>query len=290
MSWSDIWSGITETAGDIGKFGKDLLGFGSGDYFGNLKSDFGNIFSLQGTPSVPSTFPVSEEPALTSLYGGGPTGGGVGGTYATRAGQPSDWGITPTAPPTKAPTEDKTFVQKAMDSLAANPIPALMLGMAGVNALRGPQTSTAEKTIANALKQQTQIPSQIAQEQMKQYQSGALTTFDQQQLDNWYKTQKAAIDDYWGRAGAPNSSGHVEMLNKLQQDMIAKADQLRTQYMTNALSASGTSGTIGSNLTNALAQIQASGDQASAQNLMGLLQAYGMSMAKPYVPAATTTP
>lgn len=282
MAWSDIWSGITETAGDIGTFGKDLFNFGSGDYFGNLKSDLGNIFSLQGTPSVtpaPLTTTVQTTPAVGDLsqqgFASGNFGADTAAPVSSYAGGATQAAPGPSGQLTPPPGKTPDFVHNVMNWISQNPMPALMLGITGINALRGPQTSTAEKTIANALKQQTQIPSQIAQEQMKQYQSGALTTFDQQQLDNWYRTQKAQIDDYWGRAGAPNSSGHVEMLNKLQQDMIAKADQLRTQYMTNALSASGTSGTIGSNLTNALATIQASGDQQAAQALQNMLISMG---------------
>ena len=117
--------------------------------------------------------------------------------------------------------------------------------------------------------------SQVAQAAMQQYNTGALNAADQYALQQWKDQQTAQLNDYMARAGISDSSSHAQMLNDINTQALAQAEKMRQQYLANALSASGTSGQIGANLTNAMATIQASGDQQAAQALQNMLIAMG---------------
>lgn len=273
---SDIGTTFSQLPRDWGTLTSDV---GAGNWK-NLLGDVGNLFTTGttvpgvSTPSLDSSNVVqggatsyglgsSSLPQPTPL--GGTSGGGtlfqenidraIGGAAPAGGGQPSD----------------QNWLSKAVGGLFNDPVKLAMLGLMGMQAFKGPQTGTAEKTIANALRQQTQIPSQVAQTAMQQYQTGGLNKADQFALDQWYGQQKAKIDDYFSKAGISSSSAHMETLNQLNTQKLAKAEEMRQQYLANALSASGTSGQIGANLSSALAQIQASGDMAAQQALASLL-------------------
>lgn len=250
--FDDFWSGLTNTIGDIGTTGKDFL---TGNW-GNLGGDVSNIFSLpQSTSEAPLTN-VNQQ---------------IGGDYLSRATTPQSEAMAqlPASQPITGGGGDTTtkspnWLSSAMNAVGG-PMNAGILGMLAMNALSGPNTATAEKTLSN----QARIPNQVAQQQYNQYQSGQLTVSDQQALDQWHQQQKAQIDDYYAKAGASDSSSHVEALNQLQQQVIAKADAMKQAYLSNAMSASQTGGQIMSTL----AQIQQSGDAAQSQAASNLMLA-----------------
>lgn len=236
---------------------------------GSLMHGVENLFTPSSTPTVDPTMGGLTEADFGGTAGTQTSGGGfnLGGGISTPSA--ADMGLTGTSMTPSTQTTKPGFVDSAMNAITKNPVMSIMLALTAANAMRGPQTSTAEKTLTA----QQKIPNAVANQQMQQFQSGQLTLSDQQALEQWKQQQKVTIDDYYAKAGLSDSEAHVDALNSLQQQAIAKADELRQKYLANALSASQ----AGGNIASALAQVQQSGDTAASNALMQMLMAAGYS-------------
>jgi hypothetical protein len=116
-------------------------------------------------------------------------------------------------------------------------------------------------------------------EQAKQlldfYNSGALHPSDEQAITQQIQQEQARVNDYWSRAGAPNSSGRIQMLQDIDQKAQALRDQTRQGYLISAIQAGG----LGTQATQTLAQIQALGDREASSALDTFLQSIAQSSA-----------
>lgn len=165
------------------------------------------------------------------------------------------------------------FLDKAMGAIGKLGSPAQlgMLGLTGAQALMGPQTSTAEKTLAN----QAKPYNQEAQQLMQFYNSGQLHPADEHALTQFEQQEQAKINEYWARSGAPNSTGRLQMLQDLQTKVSAMRDQTRQSYLASALRAGG----LGTQATQTLAQLQQLGDNQASQALTNMMQQLAFSNA-----------
>lgn len=161
------------------------------------------------------------------------------------------------------------FLDKAMGALGKLGSPAQlgMLGLTGAQALMGPQTSTAEKTLAK----QAAPYNAEAKQLMDFYNSGSLHPSDEQAINQFAQQEQAKINEYWARSGAPNSTGRLQMLQDLQTKVAAMRDQTRQSYLASALQAGG----LGTQATQTLAQLQQLGDNQASATLSNMLAALG---------------
>ena len=193
------------------------------------------------------------------------------------------------------------FVNKAMDllgglgssawnSIKNNPIPALGLGLAGINALQGPQTPPAVGDLRKSTGQlldymkgrQTGVD-QLTQGLTQKYQTGKIDPVDERRIAQWTMQQKAQIENYYSRAGMPDSTAKINALKDIDAQALALTDQARQGYLSEAFQGmnlqnqqTGQVAQIQQSLNQTIAQLQASGDAQAAQALQNLMYQTGL--------------
>jgi hypothetical protein len=182
-------------------------------------------------------------------------------------------GAAPAAAGTAGTAAQPGFLSKAMSTIGKLGSPAQlgMLGLTGAQALMGPQTSTAEKTLAK----QAAPYNAEAKQLMDFYNSGQLHPSDEQAIKQYEQEQMGKINQYWSAAGAPQSTGRLQMMQDLQTKVAAMRDQTRQSYLASALSAGG----LGTQSTQTLAQLQQLGDNQASQALASMMQQLALSQA-----------
>ena len=182
-------------------------------------------------------------------------------------------GVTSAAAPTSTTPSAPApgFMDKAMNLLTKNPMQTAMLGLTGAQALMGPQTSSAEKLLGR----QAAPYNAEAKQLMEFYNSGQLHPADEQEISQFAQQEAAKIHQYWANAGAPNSTGKIQMLNDLEKRVTAMRDQTRQSYLASALQAGG----LGNQATSTLAQLKQLGDNQASAALNNLMQQFALSQA-----------
>jgi hypothetical protein len=158
---------------------------------------------------------------------------------------------------------------------------APLLGLQAYRALKGPETSTAEKTMLESAKPLNEQ----ARSLMQFYNSGKLQPADEQKINDFVQQQTAAVNDYWSRAGAPDSSGRLAQLQQVQERANALRDETRQGYLVQALQAAG----VGNQATSTLAQLQALGDREASGALTDFLKEWAQQNAYGRYGASTPT-
>jgi hypothetical protein len=163
----------------------------------------------------------------------------------------------------------KSGAQSAVSSLLQNPLQAGALGLAAMQAIKGPQLSTGEKTVAAQNQQTNALTNQL----ISRYQSGTLDPNDERAIDEWRRGSRAQVEQFFANAGIPNSTQKLDMLRDIDAKAIAMRDQVRQNYAGAAMSGAN----VSSNAALALGQLQNLGDAQAANALQGLLQAAALT-------------
>jgi hypothetical protein len=154
---------------------------------------------------------------------------------------------------------------RALDTLLENPLGAGSLGLAAYQAIKGPQLSTGEKTVAAQNAQTNQLTSSL----ISRYQSGTLDPNDERAIEEWRRGSRAQVEQFFVNAGIPDSTQKLDMLRDIDSKALAMRDQVRQNYASAAMSGAN----VSSNAAFALGQLQNLGDAQASQALNQLLQA-----------------
>jgi len=159
----------------------------------------------------------------------------------------------------------KRTAQSALDTLISNPLQAGALGLAAMQAIKGPQMSTGEKTVAAQNQQTNALTNQL----ISRFQSGALDPNDERAIEEWRRGSRAQVEQFFANAGIPNSTQKLDMLRDIDSKAVAMRDQVRQNYASAAMSGAN----VSSNAALALGQLQNLGDAQAANALQNLIAA-----------------
>ena len=279
-----------------------LGGYAAGQGAGFLKGAAGKAGGLTAFKAAPGAFArnvggqavtaakQAVTKPLTALKGGATTGAqpalaqqaprGAGGLTtaqgaglgrAAEAAAPAAQAALPAAEvaAAAAPGMLKRAAQSALDTLISNPLQAGALGLAAMQAIKGPQLSTGEKTVAAQNQQTNALTNQL----ISRYQTGALDPNDERAIDEWRRGSRAQVEQFFANAGIPNSSQKLDMLRDIDGKAVAMRDQIRQNYASAAMSGAN----VSSNAALALGQLQNLGDTQAFNALQGLLQAAALT-------------
>jgi len=217
--------------------------------------DVPSLNSLLNPPSTPSTTSTPEQSTLEKI------GGGI-----------------------------KSAGSKLYDQAMGNPLLTAMMGMAAINALRGPQTPAAVKPLTEStnkvidyVKSRGEPVDKLTQQLTTQYQSGKIDPADEMRINQWYQGEKAKIDQYYVKTGMPDSTAHLYALQELETKRKGLYDEVRQGYLNAAMKGMGMQGTTTGQVANlqnylnqTIAELQQSGDLQSAQALQNLMYSAGL--------------
>jgi hypothetical protein len=199
------------------------------------------------------------------------------------------------------PTSDRSIADKGLSALKgfgsdvlgmikANPIMALSLGMAGYGALKGPQTPAAVGDLRKStgqtldyMKGRTAGVDKLTQGLTDKYSSGKIDPVDERRIAQWTMQQKAQIENYYTKAGMPDSTAKINALKEIDAQALALTDQARQGYLQEAFKgmtlqaqATGQIASLQQSMNQTIAQLQQSGDVQAAQALQNLMYQTGM--------------
>lgn len=184
----------------------------------------------------------------------------------------------------------KSAGSKLYDQAMGNPLLTAMMGMAAINALRGPQTPAAVKPLTEStnkvidyVKGRGEPVDKLTQQLTTQYQSGKIDPADEMRINQWYQGEKAKIDQYYVKTGMPDSTAHLYALQELETKRKGLYDEVRQGYLNAAMKGMGMQGTTTGQVANlqnylnqTIAELQQSGDLQSAQALQNLMYSAGL--------------
>jgi hypothetical protein len=184
----------------------------------------------------------------------------------------------------------KSLGSGTWDAIKQNPLMALSLGMAGYNALQGPQTPPAVGDLRKStgqvldyMKGRTAGVDKLTQGLTDKYSSGKIDPVDERRIAQWTMQQKAQIENYYTKAGMPDSTAKINALKDIDAQALALTDQARQGYLSEAFRGMGLQNQqtgqiaqIQQSLNQTIAQLQASGDAQAAQALQNLMYQTGL--------------
>jgi hypothetical protein len=303
----------------------DGLGMGSYSDWFNPTTDFAaQDYGLGGmSPSVGSQsdyssfFPSSSGDTSSASSGSAFLGGGWADGFGTS--QPINYatGMTDSPATTLADnyrygvnpldqsTGDKSIANKGLDALKSlgsgtwdaikqNPLMALSLGMAGYGALKGPQTPPAVGDLRKStgqtldyMKGRTAGVDKLTQGLTDKYSSGKIDPADERRIAQWTMAQKAQVENYYTKAGMPDSTAKINALKDIDAQALALTDQARQGYLQEAFKgmtlqaqATGQIANLQQSMNQTIAQLQQSGDVQAAQALQNLMYQTGLFAAQ----------
>jgi hypothetical protein len=180
---------------------------------------------------------------------------------------------------------------KLWETATGNPLMTALLGMAAINAIKGPQTPAAVKPLTEGtnktidyVKQRGAPVDKLTEQLTKQYQTGQIDPADEMRINQWYQNEKGKIDQYYSQTGMPDSTAHLYALQELETKRKGLYDQTRQGYLNTAMKGMSMQGTTTGQVANlqnylnqAVAELQQSGDVQSAQALQNLMYSAGMA-------------
>jgi len=203
------------------------------------------------------------------------------------------------------PAGDKSMADKALGALGglgkdlwgtikADPLLAMTLGIAGVNALKGPQTPPAVGDLRKStgqtldyMKGRTAPVDTLTKGLTDKYSSGKIDPVDERRIAQWTMQQKAQIENYYTKAGMPDSTAKINALKDIDAQALALTDQARQGYLQEAFKgmtlqaqATGQIASLQQSMNQTIAQLQQSGDVQAAQALQNLMYQTGMFAAQ----------
>ena len=225
------------------------------------------------------------------------------GANSTSLYTPEFMPYTPPSEDYKAPTGSvankglsalKSLGSGAWDTIKANPLMALSLGMAGYNALKGPQTPPAVGDLRKStgqtldyMKGRTAGVDKLTQGLTDKYSSGKIDPVDERRIAQWTMAQKAQIENYYTKAGMPDSTAKINALKDIDTQALALTDQARQGYLQEAFKgmtlqaqATGQIASLQQSMNQTIAQLQQSGDVQAAQALQNLMYQTGLFAAQ----------
>ena len=282
-----------------------LGGYAAGQGAGFLKGAAGKAGGAAAFKAAPGTFAknVGGQAAsaakqavtkpFTALKGGATTGaeralaqqapaqaGGLGApsmaslresfyTPASLAPGAAEAAAAPTGFFESIPGALKTGAQSAVNTLLQNPLQAGALGLAAMQAIKGPQLSTGEKTVTAQNQQTNALTNQL----ISRYQTGQLDPNDDRAIEEWRRGSRAQVEQFFINAGIPDSTQKLDMLRDIDGKAVAMRDQVRQNYASAAMSGAN----VSSNAALALGQLQNLGDAQAANALQQLISAAALT-------------
>lgn len=211
--------------------------------------------ALDATAAAPGAAPEALRGGLTAAAGAG-----------TRAAGGALPVIAPVAPATglaRVGAGLTGLAGRAVDALLENPLTAGSLGLAAYQAIKGPQPTTAEKTVTAQNAQTNALTQQLTQ----RYMTGQLDPSDERAIEEWRRGSRAQVEQFFTNAGIPDSTQKIEMLRDIDVKAVSMRDQVRQNYASAAMSGAN----VSSNAAAALAQLQQLGDQEASRSLQNLM-------------------
>jgi hypothetical protein len=211
--------------------------------------------ALDATAAAPGAAPEALRGGLTAAAGAG-----------TRAAGGALPAIAPVAPATglaRVGAGLTGLAGRAVDALLENPLTAGSLGLAAYQAIKGPQPTTAEKTVTAQNAQTNALTQQLTQ----RYMGGQLDPSDERAIEEWRRGSRAQVEQFFANAGIPDSTQKIEMLRDIDVKAVSMRDQVRQNYASAAMSGAN----VSSNAAAALAQLQQLGDQEASRSLQNLM-------------------
>ena len=115
------------------------------------------------------------------------------------------------------------------------------------------------------------------------YSSGKIDPVDERRIAQWTMQQKAQIENYYTKAGMPDSTAKINALKEIDAQALALTDQARQGYLQEAFKgmtlqaqATGQIASLQQSMNQTIAQLQQSGDVQAAQALQNLMYQTGM--------------
>jgi len=184
----------------------------------------------------------------------------------------------------------KSLGSGTWDAIKQNPLMALSLGMAGYGALKGPQTPPSvgdlQKTTGKTLdymKGRTAPVDTLTKGLTDKYSSGKIDPVDERRIAQWTMQQKAQVENYYTKAGMPDSTAKINALKEIDAQALALTDQARQGYLQEAFKgmtlqaqATGQIASLQQSMNQTIAQLQQSGDVQAAQALQNLMYQTGV--------------
>ena len=176
------------------------------------------------------------------------------------------------------PTE-VSMGQKALNAITGNPLTA---GALGLNALGQINAAKSGKTVAAQLQKQAQPVQAISDSLLSQYQAGTISPSTSFDIQKWKNQQIAQTNNYYAKAGIPDSSAAKSALANIEAKAVAMEDQARQGLLTQGLAAAGVAAGPASAAITAQAQQdqnlqQASGSALNSLMLLQAMQSGGMA-------------
>lgn len=119
---------------------------------------------------------------------------------------------------------------------------------------------------------------------LSNFQNGQISAADQSAIAQWQQQQKAAVDQYYAKAGLSNSSMHADAVSKIGQQADAMRQQAVQNLLTGGLKAAG----IAQGPQMAAIQAQLQSDQQSQLATQNFLQQLAKMMAAQGTTTKTT--
>jgi hypothetical protein len=267
------FGGVPEMLGGAGAGGADLAladaQAGLLPQYGSTAAYDAGITSAAGSAAGAGA-QVLPEATAADFY----TGQAVDGTAA--AGAPG--ASAPAAAAAAAPgAATPSLVQQALSAMKQGvPIASLAMAMKGQSAA---QKST-QQMAANA-QQQSEVSNQL----LANYRAGQLSASDQQGIVQWKQSQRAAVDQYYQKAGLSNSSMHQQAI----QQIDSQAETMRQQAVQNMLSAGMSAAGVSNAATAQAANAALQNDKYAGDTMQAFLKVLG-EMNTPQKAAPTGTP
>jgi len=184
----------------------------------------------------------------------------------------------------------KSLGSGTWDAIKQNPLIALSLGMAGYGALKGPQTPPAVGDLRKStgqtldyMKGRTAPVDTLTKGLTDKYSSGKIDPVDERRIAQWTMQQKAQIENYYTKAGMPDSTAKINALKEIDAQALALTDQARQGYLQEAFKgmtlqaqATGQIASLQQSMNQTIAQLQQSGDVQAAQALQNLMYQTGV--------------
>jgi hypothetical protein len=119
------------------------------------------------------------------------------------------------------------------------------------------------------------------------YSSGKIDPVDERRIAQWTMQQKAQVENYYTKAGMPDSTAKINALKDIDAQALALTDQARQGYLQEAFKgmtlqaqATGQIANLQQNMNQTIATLQQSGDVQAAQALQNLMYQSGMFAAQ----------
>ena len=187
---------------------------------------------------------------------------------------------TGTAPAGTVPQQ--STVDKALAAIKNNPLQAANVGL-GAASLVKQLTTPGVQGQFNNIAAGTKAASDAL---LQQFKSGTLNGADAFAIQQWAQQSKAAVDQYYAKAGLSNSSMHTDAVNQINAQAEAMRQQAIQNLLTQGLKAAGVSDpTLVAGINAGLKQ-----DDQSMQAMQNFLNQLSKMNTPVPAPAPTGTP